>query len=285
MRITVIAGSLVALLVAGCGAESGQVGSSGRFEELERPPDLVVAAGDDQLPLSPFAYCWSSGGQSVCADGAPPDPLPVLTIAGGDDLTVDFPLDWPLQATLFVGEDYCGSSLTVDVDANGSPVEALGLAGIYRVEIFGHGEGGDGAWAFELTTTDDRPVPAQFVQVLWYPSGRDLDIGASFSAQVGNLTTKPEDVSAVATVTSADGGSEEFELLGDVDDNCWSSTVEFVGPDNLTAQVRDLGPAPYDLMISFSVDDQQIMSPTFTWPDDFPSNSNESPRKTVDPAG
>lgn len=283
MRISVVAVSLVALLVAGCGAGSGQVGSSVPFEEGERPPDLVVAAGDDQLVLSPFAYCWSSVGQSVCADGVPPDPLPSLTVDRGEDLTVEFPLEWQLQVTLLAGGDYCESSFTVDIDANSSPVEASGPAGTHRVEIFGQGEQGDGAWAFELTTTEDQPVPPQFVQVLWYPSGRALDPGASFSAQVGNLTTKPEDVSAVATVTSSDGGSGEFELVGNVDDNCWGSNVGFVGPDNLTAQVLELGPAPYDVMMTFSVDDQEIMSPAFTWPDDFPSNSNESFQKTVDP--
>lgn len=283
MRISLVAGSLIALLVAGCGVESGHVGSSDPAEEVERPPDLMVAAGDDQLALNPFAYCWSSRGQTVCADGAPPDPLPALTVNGGESLTIDFPLDWTLQGTLYVGEGYCDGSSIVDIDLNDAAFEELGPAGTYRVEVFGRGEEGDGAWAFELTTTEDQPGPPPFVQVLWYPSDRDLDEGASFGAQLGNLTTKPEKVSAVVTVTSADGGSEDFELQGDVDDNCWGSTVGFAGPDNLTAQVLELGSAPYDVTISFSLDETLIMSPTFTWPDDFPSNSNESSRKTVDP--
>lgn len=284
MRINLAAVALVVLVVAGCGTEPGQAGSSVPGGERERPPDLVVEAGDDQLDLSPFAYCWSSGGQSVCTDGLPPDPLPALTVDSGEALTFDFPLDWSLHATLFEGEDFCGGSSTVDIDANDSPVEELGPAGTYRVEISGRGEEGDGAWAFELTTTDDRPVATPFAQVLWYPSDRDLDSDTAFSAQLGNVATKPAQVSAAATVTSADGGSEDFELLGDMDDTCWNSTVGFEGPDNFTAQVLELGPPPYDVTISFTIDEKQTMSPTFTWPDDFPSDSNESSRETVDPA-
>lgn len=284
MRISLVAVFLIALLVAGCGAGSGSVGSSDPAEEVGRPPDLMLAAGEDKLELSPFAYCWSSAGQTVCADGAPPDPLPVLTVNSGESLTVNFPLDWTLQGTLYVGEGYCDGSSIVDIDLDGAALEELGPAGTYRVEVFGRGEEGDGAWAFELTTTEDRSGPPPFVQVLWYPSDRDLDEGASFGAQLGNLTTKPKEVSAVVTVTSADGGSKEFELQGDVDDNCWGSTVGFAGPDNLTAQVLELGSAPYDVGVSFNIDETLFTSPTFTWPDDFPSNSNESSRKTVDPA-
>lgn len=284
MRISLVAVFLIALLAAGCGAGSGSVGSSDPADEMGRPPDLMVAAGEDRLELSPFAYCWSSAGQTVCADGAPPDPLPALAVNDGESLTVDFPLDWNLQGTLYVGGGYCDGSSTVDIELNNGALEELGPAGTYRVEVFGRGEEGDGAWAFELTTTEDHPGPTPFVQVLWYPSDRDLDEGASFGAQLGNLTTRPEEVSAVVTVTSADGGSEEFELEGDVDDNCWGSTVGFVGPDNLTTQVLELGSAPYNVALSFTIDETLLASPTFTWPDDFPSNSNESSRKTLDPA-
>jgi hypothetical protein len=88
------------------------------------------------------------------------------------------------------------------------------------------------AWAFEWTATEDQPGPPPFVHVLWYLSHRDLNEGASFSAQPGNLTAKPDEVSTVVTVTSARGGSKEFELQGDVADNCWGSTVGFAGPAN-----------------------------------------------------
>lgn len=280
MRIRVLVGSLVVLLVAGCGDESGRVG-----DDLERPPDLVVAAGADQLALSPFAYCWFSGGRGRCADGAPPEPLPAVSVDRGEVLSLDFPLDWSLQATLYEGEDDCDRSSTFDIDSDGSPIETLGPAGTYQVHVFGRGNGGDGAWAFELTSIDDRQDAALFVQLLWHPSERDLEGESSFAAQIGNLSARPEEISAVATVTSVDGSSEDFELLGHVDEICWNSIVGFEGPDDLTARVLDLGASPYEVTISFALDDQRIESPTFTWPDDFPADSNESSRKTVDLAG
>lgn len=304
MRISVAALSLMAMLAAACGGGSQPVGdttpgdntsvvttrpdsdgSSSSLEGMDQPPDLVVTAGDDQLVLGPLSYCWSSGGEGVCADGVPPDPLPFLTVDMGEDLTVEFPLDWQLQATLAPGGNYCEGSFTLDIDGSGPSVEALGPAGTYRVDVFGRGEQGDGAWAFELTTTEDRPSPSLYVQVLWYPSGRDLDSEAPFSAYVGNLTSKPSDVSAVATVTSLNGSSQDFELVGGVDENCWSSTVGFEQPTNLTSQVLELGPAPYDVEITVNVDDELILTPVITWPEDFPSNSNESSPIRIEEAG
>ena len=296
MRISVAAFSLMAVLTAACGAGSqpasdsdpgdstvvttppDSTGSSSSLEAMDQPPDLIVTAGDDGLVLSPFSYCWSSGGQGVCADGAAPDPLPSLTVDNGEDLTVEFPLDWQLQATLLLGSDYCEGSLTLDIDAGSSSVEALGPAGTYRVDVFGRGEQGDGAWAFEVTTTEDRPSPPLYIQVLWYPSGRDLDAEAPFSAYLGNLTSKPNDVSAVATVTSSNGSSQDFELFGVVDENCWSSTrlgrrgsrptvtcrmaapktSSCSGSSTRTAGVRL---SSHDVEVTVNVDDWQITTP------------------------
>lgn len=284
MRVSLVTGCLIALLAAGCSNNSGQVRSSDPTGDTGRPPDLIVTAGEDRIALSPFGYCWSSAGQTVCADGAPPDPLPALIVDVGESLNVEFPLDWNLQGSLFTGEGYCDGSSIVDIALTESPITGIGPAGTYRVEIFGSGAEGDGAWAFELTTTEDQSEPLPFAQVLWYPSDRDLEEDASFGAHLGNLNTKPEEVSAVATVTSADGESEEFELQGDVDENCWGSLVGLTGPDDLTARVLEMGSAPYDVTITFNVDETLITSQPFTWPDDFPANSNESTRKTVNPA-
>jgi len=303
MRARVAVLSLMVVLAAACGAgsepfdvarsgdgstvvtgSSDPPGSSSSLEGMDQPPDLIVAAGAEQLVLSPFSYCWFVGGQGVCVDGIQTDPLPSLTVDDGEDLSVEFPLDWQIQATLLPGGDYCDGSLTVDVDPDGSPVETLGSAGTYRVELFGRGDQGDAAWAFELTTTDDRPSPPLSVQVLWYPSGQTLDAEAPFSAHIGNLTEKPAQVSAVATVTSSNGSSQDFELTGGVAEECWGSTVSFDQPANLTSQVLELGPSPYDVELTLRIEGQKIMTPVITWPDDFPSNSNESSRIPIEGA-
>ena len=284
MGVRTIAVSLIAVLIAGCEVGSGRFGTSDPGAEVaarERPPDLVVVAGDDELSLDPYTYCWSSDNQGVCADGEPPDPLPALTVDGSESLAFRYPLDWNLQVRLFAG-GICDGGTTFENVLARRPLDELGPAGTYRVEVFGRGAEGDGAWAFELTSTEDRPHPSQFVQVFWHPSDRALDEAAPFGVQLGNLTTRPTDASAVATVTSADHRSTDLELRRDPDGGCWASTVGFTGPNDMTARVLQLGSAPYEVTIDFSIDGSPVTSPTFTWPTDFPANSDESGHKPLD---
>src|SRR5690606_36138908 len=93
-------------LIAGCEVGSGRFGTSDPGAEVaarERPPDLVVVAGEDELSLDPYTYCWSSDNQGVCADGEPRDPLPALTVDGSESLAFRYPLDWNLEVRLFAG--------------------------------------------------------------------------------------------------------------------------------------------------------------------------------------
>jgi hypothetical protein len=277
---------LIALLVAACEGGSGsgdgratpgQDRPSNSLGGLERPPDLVVTAGDEQLVLGPFTYCWSVGDRGVCADGAPPDPLPSLTLESGSDLIVDFPLRWEIQATLLPDGDHC-EGVVVDVDPIAPSVDTLGPAGMYLVEVFGRGEQGDAAWSFELITTEDRPGPPGYMQAFWFPSERALEATAPFGAQLGNLTEKPNNAAAVATVIASDGNSEDFTMTTDIAGDCWGSAISLQGPEDFTNSVLGLGPPPYEVVVKVTLDDRDVVGQAITWPGDYPSNSNESRR-------
>ena len=270
MRAPLGAAVLIAPIVAAC------VGSPS-LEDLGRPPDLVVTAGDAQLVLVPYTYCWTAGGRGVCADGAPPDPLPSLTLENGSDLLIDFPLRWEIQATLLPESDRC-EGVVVDVDPIGAPVDTLGLAGMYLVEVFGRGDQGDAAWSFELITTEDRPGPPAYMQAYWFPGGPELDRTAPLGAQLGNLTEKPDNASAVATVTASNGSSHDFAMTAVIAEDCWGSAIGLEGPESFTISVLGLGPPPYEVVINVTLDDRGVVAQAITWPDDFPSNSNESRR-------
>lgn len=269
---------LIALLVATCGGRSPD-SSNG----LDRPPDLIVAAGDEQLALVPFSYCWSVGVRGVCADGTPPDPLLSLTLGSGTALMVEFSLPWEIQATLVPNGDYCDGPLVVDLDPTGASVETLGPAGTYRVDVFGRGEQGDAAWSFDLVTTEDRSWPAGYMQAFWFPGGQELERTASFNAYLGNLTERPNNVSAAATVTASDGKSQAFIMISNVVEDCWESTIKLEAPADFTSSVLGLGAPPYEVVISVSIDGRDVVEQAITWPNDYPSNSNESHRVPLPP--
>jgi len=242
-----------------------------------------VTAGDEQLVLVPYTYCWTVG-RGVCADGAPPDPLPSLTLESGSDLIVDFPLRWKIQATLFLEGDFC-EGVVLEIHPIGASVDPLGLAGQYLVEVFGRSEQGDAFWSFELITTEDRPGPPGYMQAFWFPSERALEATAPFGALLGNLTEKPNNAAAVATVTASDGNSEDFTMTTDITNGCWGSALSLQGPEDFTNGVLGLGPPPYEVVINVSIDDHDVVGQAITWPDDYPSNSNESRRVPAQPVG
>ncbi len=255
----------------------------------ERPPDLVITTGGKELALGAYSYCWSSQSgddrQVVCADGVPQDPLPSITLPKAGDLTMTFPLLWNLEAWLYPDGDFCNGGFVLQVEPNGRPIDLLGPQGSYRVELFGRGEEGDAVWAFELTTNRDARVPEPYGQVFWYPSGRDLEAGSPFAALIGNLVTPPGDVSATVSVAAGNGDVQEFPLSPTEIGTCWQGTVAFDAGAGFTESVLTLGPAPYDLMVKALIDGSTVIVEPLRWPDDFPANSNESPRLTATGTG
>jgi len=288
--------TVLVVIAAACGAVPASPGDAGseattttpvRVAPLEpdRPPDFVVVAGDTELTVVASNYCWSRGAdaerQVVCADGVPPEPLPRITLGETDDLGVRFPSDWNLEATLLPEGDPDNRRLVVTVEPDGSPIERLGPAGRYRVELFGRGDRGSAAGTFELITTTDRGMPPPFARVSWYPSGRDLEADAPFFALIGNLAAAPGDEVATVTVTAANGASQQYPL-GRADPGGDSgSAVELEAVPGFTAEIIALGPPPYEATLTVAFDGFTVTSDPVRWPDDFPANSNESPRQAA----
>jgi hypothetical protein len=205
-----------------------------------------------------------------------------LKVSADNQLTMAFPIDWQLTATLLPDGEYCNGEKVVTVDTGGTPLGALGPAGTYRVDVFGRGEGGDGAWAFELIVDEPLPAPEPYWQAFWYPGAGSLDEAARFSAQVGNVPTRPSEVSGSVSVEASDGASQNFELILGDDGGCWSSTLGFDGASDFAERVIELGPSPYSISLTVTIDGDTINGDPLNWPGDFPENSNESTRA---PAG
>src|SRR5690606_31264579 len=140
---------------------------------------------------------------------------------------------------------------------------------------------GDGAWAFELAATTDRPSPPIYVQAYWYP-GENLDPDTPFSLRLENVAVKPEEVFAVARVTASEGGTTELPLEIAPDGGCWRSAIGLEGGADFTARVLELGAAPFSVEITVTIDGEELDLPAISWPDDFPANSDESSRSPID---
>jgi len=289
---------MTALLVASCGGGSITVddaGGTGRPDvtatgtvvatstsvptstDGNRPPDLRVTGGDRELVLSPFSYCWSAGGTGVCADGLPPDPLPSLSLVDSA-LSVSLPIDWTLQATVSPSGGACDDVSIIDVDPGGAPFDVPGSAGTYRLDLFGRGDRGDGAWAFQVATGADAPDVPRYVQAFWYPAGGELPPDAPFSVVVGNLAERPGGFAASVTVTPSSGATGAFDLHADTPPDCWSSSLRLDAPEDFTERVSEIGPPPYEFAVTVDIDGTTVSSESLTWPDDFPDDSNESRR-------
>ncbi|MCP4224665.1 MAG: hypothetical protein GY773_15105, partial [Actinomycetia bacterium] len=139
------------------------------------------------------------------------------------------------------------------------------------------GAEGDGSWAFELTTTEPATIAPPNAPVFWYPAGEELDPNTSFSAFISNVLGRPTSVSADITVVAGNGGTGDFPLVPAVGFGC-DGEIGLDGDPTLTNAIVDLGPPPYEVIITATIDRATITSDPVVWPDDFPENGNESTR-------
>jgi hypothetical protein len=137
-RICVLAMSI--LIATGC----FRVSSVG-----ERPPPLVVTAGDARLDLQPYTLCWNAATSGYCADGIPPDPLPSL-----GEIGEDIKISWPFAGWEFVASIQKDGADAVDVElmeqAGQRVIEVDDLDGIYDVSLSGFGPQGDVHYQFSV---------------------------------------------------------------------------------------------------------------------------------------
>ena len=115
----------------------------------ERPPALVVTSGDARLELQPYTVCWSTATSGYCADGIPPDPLPML-----GEIQEDIEISWPFAGWEFAASLQQGRGRAFNVDLGGAPgvwvIEVGDLEGPYDVSLSGFGPQGDVHYQFAV---------------------------------------------------------------------------------------------------------------------------------------
>lgn len=248
------------------------------------PPPVVISDDGSQVKLSPFAYCWSGGDVSLCADG---DPwlFSESAVAGGSS----FSIDWPLPGWLWTVESRarqapCESVLPRLTNiAAGETIPAPPAGDL--VVVMGSGPEGDAAFAFQPNFRSSPGLPDTSAVVTFAPGGAQAVDASALAVWVSNIATEPETFAASAFVQGAEGRIAEFDLVPEARSACWSGGLYAAVASD--APLLDLPgfQAPITITVDLVMDGRAVRSELINWPDDFRAGSNQSPNLVLQELG
>lgn len=235
-------------------------------ELTDRVPAVKVRAGETELTLQPWTFCWSEVG---CYDGAPPEVLP--DIGNPVEILVEFPASgWEFSATFQAAGEECGRRHHARLEPTGDTTHRLvpiGFADDYDVTLFGGDPGfGDVVVSFRWETPADGalPVPAATMSVLGTLDGEVR--GSRVWLWVRDLAATPAEVIGELTVTSAEGSSRTL-MLDREDFDCSEGSIHLSAPTRESRLVAGLGSPPFRYEVALRLDGLDHLG-SAVWPDD-----------------
>lgn len=144
------------------------------------------------------------------------------------------------------------------------------------MSAFGRGPGGD-AW-FVFTADFAGPVDSVPVQASlgWAAPADQLPDGSHLWVSLANLDQQPTELVISATV-DAGQGTVDIALPTEWSPECWTGAVSaYADPGAQAADLAGLDP-PFQVVVTVDIDGRRLVSDPITWPDDFPSGSDEGP--------
>lgn len=297
--------ALSAIVLAGCGDELRTTtgpgndppdrtrveSAGGGGEELAKPPPVVVTYGEKTLTLEAWVWCWENG----CVDGVPPEDLEELGPVDGP-ISVESPISgWEFEATFINAEtmnpdkmcDWQTIPAIVEPAVDHWTVTPQGPAGTYRVELSGHGKGGDATVSFLVTTTKDHPWPAVSAGAdTYYFESEPDESGAepatfAFNLSVQHVTANPKNATASVHLTGPNGEQE----VGLSPIGCQTEgTISFEAEPKAEPIIDKIGEPPYQLRFELELDGVRHVA-TAGWPpyDDAPKGYPEHATLEFDP--
>jgi hypothetical protein len=271
------------------------------YEVSRKPSPVVLRLTDRDLVLKPGTYCWMGPPErdglkhGKCADGYwPTKSLERI----GSPASVDFWFGvegWDFQATFTeLGVD-CPRHHTVQAVRTGDHsfrIDPAGLAGRYRVNLFGTGRQGDVSTDFVWTTPTDGPTNPTTASMSLIAGEPGELVSYGLTVGVGNLAFQPREADAEVTVTAANGrsmvlGTQRDDLPApdaDVKEGACDAkgSVSFRGGDDEARQAAQLGPLPFTYRVRLTLDSRRYVG-TAVWPRDEQPDMAPNTVLTFDP--
>lgn len=258
------------------------------------PPPVQFLAGGKTVNIAPYSFCWfGPEGDGVrqsglCADGWLED-KDLVDVA--DRKAVDFWFaadgDWNFQATFSELGEKCPRRITVPVEKTGEGsfrVTPAGLAGDYRVDLFGRGRQGSVGAAFKWSTLTrgTMPQPDAYMGLVSGAGGDLQTYGLELS--VSDLAATPQTATARVTVTASNGRSMSIDAhrKGSAQNCRDEGSVFFTGDRPQSQQFLALGPAPYTYDVALTLDGSTYAGQG-VWPTDERKSERPYVTLTFDP--
>ncbi|MEO6509710.1 MAG: hypothetical protein ABIO16_01880 [Nocardioides sp.] len=298
--LAILAILVAVVLLTGCARTPGteDVGSDS-YHDLTTadghhpagPPPLTLRLPEGDVELEPWTFCFSNGSSHVCADGGPPDDVPVTHAEG--PIAFTFPLKgWDFQAQFApTGDDSrCRKLRTVAAvrDDETYTIPALGPAGSYDVTITGNGNGDDLVTSFRWLTASDSGTPAPaagsvgFMGPLISPHDEVEAFGPSL--YLSGLAKEPSKATAVLVLPDAPGAPEyPMDLVSDRCHDDGYLSFEAPAEPGTEADLPDLGAPPYRTEVRVRLDGTTYVG-TGSWPDDLHPRASNNLVLTWEPA-
>lgn len=263
---------LTLLVVAGCGERSAPRGDTTGTEpsapvpapgDPSAPPALsaipVLDQGVASTDLQLFHFladddsvvgrtAWSACLANGCWDGAPHLAGAVPSVGSPDELWFAFSYPgWDFEHVSFNPVDQECDGRVIDVAATKVGdrlfrIDPAGLAGEWRVDVFGYGrEGGDAVASVLWTTPVDgvMPPPRATGSLFYDADGERVAYGGPTLGLVG-LATTPRVANGTWTVTDGSGTTVSVPLTVEKHRCSRAGAVSFTGPELTPEQAASL---------------------------------------------
>lgn len=262
------------------------------YEWSEDPSPVVLRLEDRDLELKPWSYCWEGPpnrkgiSPGICADGYAQTP-DLDNVGSPGFVGFWFGVEnWDFQATFTELGDNCRRQHTVGAVPTGDQMFRLdpaGLAGRYRVDLFGRGRHGSASASFLWTTPADGPTdqPTAYIALI---SG-DSDELTAHQLEVGvqDLAFQPREADVDVTVTAANGRSMTLDAEPEHTGACYAEgSLFFRGGADPAQEAAQLGSPPFSYDVQLTLDGKRYRG-TAVWPRDEMSDEAPNTVLTFDP--
>ena len=262
------------------------------YEWSKQPSPVVLRLAGRDLELKPSSYCWNGPpnrkgiSPGICVDGWP-QTKGLESV--GNPASVDFWFgveDWGFEATFTELGVGCPRQHTVQAMRTGDQVFRLdpaGLAGRYRVDLFGRGRHGSVSTSFLWTTPTDGPTDQPTADIALVSGDGDELWAHQLEVGVQDLAFQPREADVEVTVTAANGRSMILDAELDDDGNCYAEgSLFFEGEQGPAQQAAQLGPPPFTYKVLLTLNGKGYLG-TAVWPRDERADEAPNTVLTFDP--